>query len=256
MINHCISETCPLGFYEQIDHSGRFECKKCHHHCRTCSGPSHTQCIDCKESLLLKDGLCTPCPHGHFLNRAQEVPTCAACHHSCSECSGQSQEDCLNCEPGLNLLGGRCIPCCPTNSTSTTRQQQDCCPCIHQLGPCKNVEHIRSVYGENNELVVDKWSQQVLTHLPRTVITSVALLILLSLFILFVIINITPTSRLSPRLRFLSMKYGGQGLTKSQFIRMRSQSSSTSQKGNEYERVALTDEDDINDDENYLFQKT
>jgi len=252
IINRCISEACPLGFYEQTDHSGRSECKKCHHHCRTCSGSSHTQCIDCKESLLLKDGLCTPCPHGHFLNRAQEVPTCAACHHSCSECSGPSQEDCLNCEPELNLLGGRCIPCCPTNSTSTsTRQQQDCCPCIHPLGPCKNVEHTRSVYGANDELG-DKWSQQVLTHLPRTVITSVALLILLSLFILFVIINITPTSRLSPRLRFLSMRYGGEGLTKSQFIRMRT-SQSPSRSGSEYERVALTDEEE---DENYLFQKT
>jgi proprotein convertase subtilisin/kexin type 5 len=202
LAGQCSLGSCPSSYFE-ISYVGKLECKRCHSACRTCSGPSHTQCTDCADGFTIKNGICTPCPPGQYLNRAQEIPVCSSCYHDCSECSGPNEEDCTHCDAPLNLMGSRCVPCCTNASVITGR---DCCHCMKGQGPCVTLEHTRSVYGAG-EATLDavsypstQWSRRIL-QMPSSVISFVAVAVVAVVVVFFLLLNLAMSNKSRLRLR-------------------------------------------------------
>lgn len=209
LVGQCTLESCPVSYFER-SYAGRLECKRCHAACKTCTGPSHSQCIDCSDGFMIKDGICTRCPPGQFLNRAQEIPVCSSCYHDCSECSGSNEDDCTHCDAPLNLMGSRCVPCC-TNASVIAGS--DCCHCMNGQGPCVTLEHTRSVYGAGESTLEavaypsSQWSRRIV-QMPSSVISFVAVAVVAVVVVLFVLLNLAMSNK--SRL-FLKTSWRSQG---------------------------------------------
>lgn len=245
----CTTQSCATNYVE-TSFQGLMECKKCHDACKTCSGTSHTQCIECTDGYLMRNGICTRCPPGQFLNRAQEIPVCSSCFHECSECLGPNQDDCTHCESPLNLMGSRCVSCC---SNSTDVAGRECCHCINGQGPCVTLEHTRSVYGSGDFLesvsLSSRWSKN-LTDMPSSVISFLAVSVIAVVIVFFVLLNLVMSNQSRSYLR---------SPTSSSFWRSQGSSSSYSQA--HYRKLANGDQDlneggDDEYDDQLLFQKT
>ena len=255
----CTEDACPVSYFE-ISYDNRLECKKCHDACKTCSGPSHRQCIECAIGFMSKNGICTKCPPGQFLNRAQEIPVCSSCYHDCSECNGPNEDDCTHCDPPLNLMGSRCVPCC-TNTSSPITTGRDCCHCMNDQGPCVTLEHIRSVYG-SGEAVWEKssssssfpsslWSKRV-SQMPSSVISFLAVAVVAVVIVFFVLLNLGLSNRSRLYLRTPS-SWRSQG-TSSSFSSSHAFYRKLPDRDQDLTEL-LQSADDVDDDQ-LLFQKT
>jgi len=105
--SHC-SETCFDGTYgDELTQ----KCLECHFTCKTCIGPSDTQCVECNQLKgLVKQnnlpvGRCLEisCPSGYYpsINIIAEKASCEKCHKSCKECTGPIKTMCTSCNIGF-----------------------------------------------------------------------------------------------------------------------------------------------------------
>eukprot|EP00053_Salpingoeca_punica_P020081 m.207356 g.207356 ORF g.207356 m.207356 type:complete len:1535 (-) comp17787_c2_seq3:312-4916(-) len=161
----CVS-SCPAFFYLN---ASRF-CVACDAACNGCTGPTSSDCIQCKGFLI--NGTCgEACPVGFYGNSSH---VCVPCHASCGAlgCVGPTQKDCAtkdcgttpcpvamrydtNCvcvfEPCAQYrLGNDCVASCSADQYSDS--DKTCLPCHEQCvsgctGPaatecvaCKNVK--------------------------------------------------------------------------------------------------------------------
>lgn len=179
-INHrlidgkCIEgNECPDGYFEVK--SPRFsssECSKCHDSCRTCKGPSHSDCLECNDSFTRINGLCSHCAPGQYLDRSSSSTSgkCASCHDSCFECEGPNENQCTQCIHPTFLQQGSCMPCCPSShSNSSPDQPSNCCNCLTENGPCTSQPFPRSItnseYSTFKKIASSKettWSKAVI----------------------------------------------------------------------------------------------
>ena len=104
-------EKCDLCIEEYIMNSDGI-CRKCHHHCASCTDDEYTdsnqKCTSCKNNeLFLKDGNCVEkCGDGYFIiegeNSENNNKKCKKCFENCKTCYGEYEEDtdnekCLSC---------------------------------------------------------------------------------------------------------------------------------------------------------------
>jgi hypothetical protein len=87
---------CRPGFYW----SEGTGCLPCNIMCRTCSGPSATECTSCKTNALLDNYKSCKCAHKNYLDPSTN--SCAPCHPNCYECAGPGQLQCTQCIPNTN----------------------------------------------------------------------------------------------------------------------------------------------------------
>jgi proprotein convertase subtilisin/kexin type 5 len=75
----------------------------CNPSCKTCSGPSATECVECKSGLLVQlDKTCQQgCPSNAFI---KDNIKCEKCHPTCSSCQDAEDVDCTSCLSGLYML--------------------------------------------------------------------------------------------------------------------------------------------------------
>ena len=98
------------------DINGEYLCIPCHKECNGCTGPSNSDCIECKNynNSFIAINECTPtCPFGSY---GDSSSTCVACDPQCSGCTGPSSSNCTDClEDTVSLSGGEdvCVPNCP-----------------------------------------------------------------------------------------------------------------------------------------------
>ena len=154
------------------------DCPPCDDTCKTCSGPSNTDCTSCETGFFLdKDGTCEPCdkscatcdgpadtdcqtcPIGYVLGDKGDcvVP----CDPSCDTCDGPSDTDCITCPPTSYLSGGKCIdvPVCvkldfhhdeSTNALGPNKCYNDCdCDSSRRCGPdgvCRECMYLAVLY--------------------------------------------------------------------------------------------------------------
>jgi proprotein convertase subtilisin/kexin type 5 len=119
----------------------------CHSTCKTCDGPTETDCLSCHPWSVYNSGLKSceiPC-HGNcetcFGTAVNQCMTCAAplvistesrcCHASCLTCYDIIDEACVTCHPGffLGTLNDMCEGCdasCVTCSGSANNQCLTC----------------------------------------------------------------------------------------------------------------------------------
>jgi len=88
--DNCICN--PVGFY---DDGSSLTCPSCHYSCRTCTGPSASQCIDCSttshRTIEINSCFCNPRYYDNGL------AICSSCHFTCYTCSSSTSTSCLTC---------------------------------------------------------------------------------------------------------------------------------------------------------------
>ncbi|EWS75215.1 leishmanolysin family protein (macronuclear) [Tetrahymena thermophila SB210] len=123
----------------------QFKCtSSCHSSCKTCTGPSQSNCTSCFDSFYLDNNQCqtclspcdncsisqdncTSCINGYNLNSNKcEI----ICDSSCQTCSApKSPNSCTSCKDGFYLDKGQCKPCqSPCSKCSSSETQ--CTDCI------------------------------------------------------------------------------------------------------------------------------
>lgn len=66
MPDNTCSSVCNVGFYLNITDN---KCYSCSSTCKTCSGPSSSQCLTCYDNLFIKNNTCVNyCGVGYFAN--------------------------------------------------------------------------------------------------------------------------------------------------------------------------------------------
>lgn len=98
-------------------------CLPCSGLCKTCTGPSKLECVDCMYGGLLGD--CSPdCPLTSFV----EIDgVCTPCNIECESCSSPAQ--CIVCRQGyykLQLATLQCLEACPDGYYSEVLECQPC----------------------------------------------------------------------------------------------------------------------------------
>ncbi|KAL4480176.1 hypothetical protein ABPG74_020692 [Tetrahymena malaccensis] len=78
-------------------------CQPCHQQCSRCNGPLETNCLSCKQSLVLLPslGICDRCEEGFFFD--ESTMKCEPCDKTCLTCSGKDPNQCKVCTGG-NIL--------------------------------------------------------------------------------------------------------------------------------------------------------
>ncbi len=93
---------CIPGYYPvspAINPTVQANCKQCHPSCKTCNGPSSTNCLSCFEGSI-SSGACT-CPAGTV--RSESMPGgCTACPALCSACT--DAVTCTGCTTPNNMI--------------------------------------------------------------------------------------------------------------------------------------------------------
>ncbi|KAL4503914.1 hypothetical protein ABPG72_022544 [Tetrahymena utriculariae] len=126
--------------------ASQFKCtSSCHSSCKTCSGPSQSNCTSCFDSFYLDNSQCkaclspcdnctksqdncTSCINGYTLNTNKCEITCDS---SCQTCSApKNPNNCTSCKDGFYLNKGQCKSCqSPCSKCSNAETQcTDCIP--------------------------------------------------------------------------------------------------------------------------------
>lgn len=166
---------------------------RCHPSCRSCSGPSHKQCISCFNNTTLTDGLCISCLIGEFLNR--DTFRCEPCHPNCESCAGPAADECSACKSGFALDKSRCLTCCSSNINDINGFAQDfdeCCHCLAPNGLCSPpVNRPRSVSIEG---VAAERRAGLLSVSPVSIILSICVSASVLFAIVFAVLQFTTRS--------------------------------------------------------------
>lgn len=92
------------GYFEYLDPESHEEnCVKCHPLCKSCIGPSSTQCMECftDKGAIHSEPLICACMKGFFYDLNKQK--CEKCDAQCSECYGPTSKECNKCNLELAL---------------------------------------------------------------------------------------------------------------------------------------------------------
>lgn len=137
-------QSCPEGYYSDSDNS----CQACHASCKSCSGPSASECVSCRDTT-------------HYAETVTGSRVrCQTCHPLCATggCSGPSASQCLNgCVYVLDQTssqGSVCAQTCPAvRSYPETRGEDITCVACHAqcVRGCSGPASSQCVECANNE---------------------------------------------------------------------------------------------------------
>ncbi|KAL4476117.1 hypothetical protein ABPG74_009850 [Tetrahymena malaccensis] len=108
---------CNDGFYFTYDwNTSSGLCLPCNSFCKTCNGPSITDCITCQESFKVVNNVCVnACQTNQFWDF--NTHQCVNCSDCCSSCNGTSNSQCLSCYDAIMTLSSSV---CKFNSDQST----------------------------------------------------------------------------------------------------------------------------------------
>ncbi|KAL4494498.1 hypothetical protein ABPG72_019908, partial [Tetrahymena utriculariae] len=159
------------GWFISGTEEGKKQCKKCHSTCNTCSGTDANQCIECKDGLYFRDGICQHCNEidGFFI----KDKSCSKCSENCQTCSGKEQNECKTCKIGKFFVedtqecqtcdqsqgfylnnNNRCFKCDHSCKTCNGGEKNNCTKCADKLsfldGLCKKCDIENKYYIEES----------------------------------------------------------------------------------------------------------
>jgi proprotein convertase subtilisin/kexin type 5 len=126
---------CPDGYVPQPDASN---CQpySCHKTCKTCSGPSASQCLTCVHpNAALSGGVCK-CASGFF--SSPDATNCikSECSEDCKTCAGGSETDCMTCHEHAGLAGVAPAACVCASGFFPNPHAGDCTTCHDSCNEC------------------------------------------------------------------------------------------------------------------------
>ncbi|XP_010371866.1 cysteine-rich with EGF-like domain protein 2 isoform X2 [Rhinopithecus roxellana] len=110
----------------------------CDESCKTCSGPTNTDCGECEVGWVLDEGACVdvdecaaetpPCSAAQFCKNANGSYTCEECDSSCVGCTGEGPGNCKECIPGYAREHGQCadVDECSLAEKACVRKNENC----------------------------------------------------------------------------------------------------------------------------------
>lgn len=145
-------KSCPEEYYARPS-SRHAECQKCHHLCKSCSGPGQNSCTSCHYNYALIGGVCLQCLLNEYYDT--KAKACQPCHSNCAQCEGPTNRDCTSCSTQLRLQPElkACLPCCQGTTALTTSPDvlPQCCPCTSDPELCGGFsDKIRSVTSSSD----------------------------------------------------------------------------------------------------------
>ncbi|KAL4456738.1 hypothetical protein ABPG73_014764 [Tetrahymena malaccensis] len=126
--------TCNQGYYLNQN-----ICSQCDPSCLSCSGPTSSDCIICKQqgyyiSTRLNNICTSQCDvsQSQFIDTVSNIkqPICRECNNLCQTCN--NSYSCLTCLPGHLLKNGQCSDCDPTCLFCNGPGPQNCIVCKQQ----------------------------------------------------------------------------------------------------------------------------
>eukprot|EP00058_Branchiostoma_floridae_P016157 XP_002601645.1 hypothetical protein BRAFLDRAFT_124316 [Branchiostoma floridae] len=142
--------------------TAELSCRPCHQSCKTCSGPSDTDCDSCKgDDTILDRGECiTSCGPGEYMDRREKK--CKACHPTCKECSDEYDDTCTACSDGFVLTDAdSCEAGCPPGQFL---HHGECDSCHRECKTCDGPHHDNCLSCQPGSYLND---QQCSTHCPE-----------------------------------------------------------------------------------------
>jgi hypothetical protein len=140
-------ETTPSGYCKPTTcaggpgmNYGSNDCSTCHSSCRTCSGPSSTECYSCTSPnfMVVTNMSCVPaCPIQMYYN-ATEMK-CLNCDPSCAHCSGPGITECTQCMSAgyfIQVNSSLCDLGCANRSYIDPGNSTNCQPCDDTCETC------------------------------------------------------------------------------------------------------------------------
>lgn len=120
-----------IGYY---DDGSSLICPSCHYSCRSCTGPSASQCIDCwttgHRTIDINSCFCDL----KFYDAAG--PVCVACHYSCLTCTGASNNNCLTCKATDFREVNSVLNTCPCMIEYYNNNTDKCVLCHYSCWTC------------------------------------------------------------------------------------------------------------------------
>ncbi|CAL1568643.1 unnamed protein product [Knipowitschia caucasica] len=130
---------CVDGYFNQEKNETFSLCMECHSSCKTCNGPSHQDCDECKDGWEEDDNEacvdvneCTkeasPCKEDEHCLNTEGSFSCKGCDKVCVGCTGPGPGNCKTCASGYQLIDGNCtdVDECSQQEPVCTKEHQDC----------------------------------------------------------------------------------------------------------------------------------
>ena len=111
-VGSCTTD-CSIGRY--LD-TAMYTCENCNETCRTCSGPSSSECTSCNSGFLVSGECRTACDSGFTPVVTASESTCDACPSDCLVCvyvATTETVQCSQCDSNFYLVSGECESECP-----------------------------------------------------------------------------------------------------------------------------------------------
>lgn len=119
----CISDCKPCQYKTKSSN-----CLSCHSSCKSCYGPTNTNCLSCLPGLVYYQNTCRKnCPVGTFFRR-NFIQECVKCHPLCETCTGAMPSQCSSCQQSLFLEQSTCVIQC-SSKTKPDLKNKLCKPC-------------------------------------------------------------------------------------------------------------------------------
>lgn len=125
-----------MGYY---DDGSSLTCPKCHYSCRSCTGPSSSQCIDCSttshRTISINSCFCDPRYYDNGFNAI-----CVSCHYTCYTCSSNTATTCLTCAVTdfRNILSTNNSCPCMVGYYTLVSPNSVCALCHYSCWTCTN----------------------------------------------------------------------------------------------------------------------
>ncbi|KDR81943.1 hypothetical protein GALMADRAFT_114788 [Galerina marginata CBS 339.88] len=126
------------------------QCALCSPSCRSCTGPSSSECVVCASGQYLFNGSCVEanadgvCEGTNGMIADNNKNECDGCGAKCTSCkipnftgaSTVNQLQCTGCLPGFFLSQGKCVETCPSGTFVSPQDNLNCIACSSSCGTC------------------------------------------------------------------------------------------------------------------------
>lgn len=129
---------CVDGYFSSLRNETHSICTACDESCKTCSGPTSRQCIECEVGWERVQDACvdvdecraeaSPCSEAQYCENVSGSYLCEECDPTCVGCTGKGPGNCKECIAGYTREDGQCtdIDECSLPERVCVREKENC----------------------------------------------------------------------------------------------------------------------------------
>uniref|UniRef100_A0A8D2B1X1 protein disulfide-isomerase n=1 Tax=Sciurus vulgaris TaxID=55149 RepID=A0A8D2B1X1_SCIVU len=133
-----LCKDCVGSYFSSLRNETHSICTACDESCKTCSGPTNRDCLECEVGWELVEEACVdvdecaaetpPCGQTQYCENVSGSYTCEECDSTCVGCTGKGPAKCKECVSGYSKEGGQCadIDECSLAERACRRRDENC----------------------------------------------------------------------------------------------------------------------------------